>query len=103
MIYAPFPLEGISIMKKKHCYSDDVISRLNKIAGHVYGISKMVEEQKSCAEILLQISAIRAAIMKVGRIVLDEHIEECIIDKIEDKEIKKNIRLFTIALSRLIP
>jgi DNA-binding FrmR family transcriptional regulator len=89
-------------MNNQHASSPDVISRLSKIEGHVRGIVKMVEQHKPCNEILLQISAIQAAISKVGEIVLTNHIEECIVSKIEDKEIKKNVRLFKDAMSRLI-
>lgn len=89
-------------MDNKHANSHDVLNRLSKIEGHVRGIVKMVEQDKPCNEILLQISAIQAAISKVGEIVLTDHIEECIVSKIEDKEIKKSIRLFKDAMSRLI-
>jgi DNA-binding FrmR family transcriptional regulator len=89
-------------MANKHANSDDVISRLRKIGGHVHGVAKMVEEEKSCDEILLQISAIRAALSKVGQIVLADHIEECIVHKIDDEAVKAEIRHFTAALSRLI-
>ena len=75
-------------MAKKHTNADDVISRLNKIGGHVHGVAKMVEQEKPCDEILLQISAIQSALSKVGQIVLASHIEECIVHKIDDKTSK---------------
>ncbi len=89
-------------MVKKHASSDDVISRLNKINGHVQGVARMVDTDKPCDEILLQISAIQAALSKVGQIVLANHIEECIVGRIKDKALKDEIRHFTAALSRLI-
>jgi len=89
-------------MTNKHANSDDVISRLNKIGGHVQGVARMVDTDKPCDEILLQISAIQAALSKVGQIVLANHIEECIVGRINDKALKDEIRLFTAALSRLI-
>ena len=89
-------------MKTKHSRSDDVISRLNKIGGHVNGVARMVEQDKPCDEILLQISAIQSALSKVGQIVLTHHIEECIVQRIGDDALKGEIRLFNTALSRLI-
>jgi DNA-binding FrmR family transcriptional regulator len=89
-------------MKTKHSRSDDVISRLNKIGGHVQGVARMVGQDKPCDEILLQISAIQSALSKVGQIVLVNHIEECIVQRINDAALKDEIRHFTAALSHFI-
>ncbi len=89
-------------MVKKNSGTEDVISRLNKIGGHVHGVARMVDQDKPCDEILLQISAIQSALSKVGQIVLANHIEECIVGRINDKALKDEIRIFTAALSRLI-
>ena len=89
-------------MKNRHSNSPDDIIRLNKIAGHIRGISRMVEQDKPCDELLHQISAIQAAISKVGQLVLTDHIEECIVSRINDEEMKTELRLFKTALSRLI-
>lgn len=89
-------------MVKKHTSSDGVISRLNKIGGHVNGVAKMVEQEKPCDEILLQISAVQSALAKVGQIVLSSHIEECVVQKIDDEDLKNEIKQFVAALSRLI-
>ena len=61
-----------------HKRREDVIKRLAKIEGHVRGIQRMVEENKECPDILLQLVAVRAAINKVGRLVLEDHVEVCI-------------------------
>lgn len=89
-------------MANKHTNADDVISRLSKIGGHVQGVAKMVGQDKPCDEILLQISAIQSALSRVGQIVLADHIEECIVQQIDDKAVKAEIRHLTAALSRLI-
>lgn len=52
--------------------------RLKKIAGQVKGIQRMVEEGKYCVDILIQIAAVRAALDKVGLIVLENHSRECL-------------------------
>ena len=67
---------------------DDVIKRLRRIEGQVKGIQKMVEEDKYCADILTQIAAVRAAINKVGGIVLEKHSRTCVKNALtsDDKE-----------------
>jgi DNA-binding FrmR family transcriptional regulator len=56
----------------------EVISRLSKIEGHIRGIKKMAEDGRSCEEILLQISAVKAAINKTGIVVLEDYLEDCV-------------------------
>jgi len=69
-----------------HKRRDDVIKRLAKIEGHVRGIRRMVDKDKDCPDILLQLAAVRAAINKVGRIVLEDHVETCIAQAAKDGE-----------------
>ena len=49
-----------------------------RIEGHVRGVERMIEEDKSCPDILLQIAAVREALNKVGRIVFEDHLENCV-------------------------
>lgn len=67
---------------------DALKKRLNRIEGQVKGIQKMVDEERYCVDILIQISAIRSAIDKVGTIILENHIKGCVAESIkhDDKE-----------------
>jgi DNA-binding FrmR family transcriptional regulator len=58
-------------------YKMDIGKRLNRIEGQVKGIRRMIEEDKNCVEVLTQIAAVRAAINKVGGIVLEKHSKTC--------------------------
>ena len=53
--------------------------RLARIEGQVRGVSRMVEEDRYCIDVLTQISAIRAALDKVALGLLDEHARHCLI------------------------
>lgn len=57
---------------------EDILKRLRRIEGQVKGIQKMIEEEKYCGDILTQISAVRAAVNKVGTLVLKNHSMTCI-------------------------
>ncbi len=61
----------------------DIISRLKKIEGQVKGIQKMVDEEKCCSDVMLQIAAIRSAINRVGGIMMDRYIRECMVDTVK--------------------
>ena len=55
-----------------------LLNRLNRIAGQVKGVAKMVEEDRYCIDILTQIQAIRAALSKVETELLKDHIGHCV-------------------------
>ena len=59
-------------------YKKNIQRRLNKIEGQVKGIQRMVEDEKTCVDILTQIAAIRAAINKVGGIILERYSKDCL-------------------------
>lgn len=61
-----------------------VIRRLRRIEGQIKGIQKMVEEEKFCGDILTQVSAARAALNSAGGIILENYINVCIKDYIEE-------------------
>jgi DNA-binding FrmR family transcriptional regulator len=56
---------------------DDLLNRLKKIEGQVKGIQRMVEEEKCCSDVMIQISAIRSAINKVGGMMIEKYVMEC--------------------------
>ncbi|KAJ52769.1 DNA-binding FrmR family transcriptional regulator [Clostridium tetanomorphum] len=55
----------------------DILNRLKRIEGQVKGIEKMVDNESTCKEILIQVAAIRAAINKVGTLVLENYAKGC--------------------------
>nr|WP_243113690.1 metal-sensitive transcriptional regulator [Desulfofundulus salinum] len=57
---------------------EDLLSRLKKIEGQIRGIQKMIEEDRYCVDILLQISATRAALQKVALSLLRSHTRGCV-------------------------
>ena len=53
-------------------------ARLNRIAGQVAGIQRMVEDDRYCVDVLLQIAAVRGALDQLGKVVLGGHVETCV-------------------------
>jgi len=58
--------------------NETLIKRLRRIEGQVKGIQKMIEEEKHCSDILIQIAAVRAALNSVGGLVLENYMKSCI-------------------------
>ena len=55
-----------------------VVKRLGRIEGQVRGLSKMVEDDRYCIDIVTQISAVRAALRRVEEEVLKDHVAHCV-------------------------
>jgi len=62
---------------------DSTRRRLLSIKGQVQGIQQMIDDEKYCVDILIQLSAVRAALGKVSAIVLKRHVESCVVSAIE--------------------
>ncbi|MBE6059424.1 MULTISPECIES: metal-sensing transcriptional repressor [unclassified Clostridium] len=72
-----------------HKNTKAVINRLSRAIGHLEAVKKMVEEGRDCSEVLVQVSAVKSAINNIGKIILQDHIENCVVDAVEtgDKKV----------------
>lgn len=69
----------------KQCMDVDAINmRLKKIEGQIRGIQKMVNDDKSCEDILVQIGAAKSALHKTGQVILEGHMHHCVLDGIKE-------------------
>lgn len=57
-------------------------NRLSRIIGQLNGISRMLDENRYCGDILTQIAAVESALQSFGYIVLQEHMETCVIEEV---------------------
>lgn len=83
-----------------HKRRDDVIKRFARIEGHVRGVKRMVEADKDCPPILLQIAAVRAALDKVSQIILEDHIETCVVKAVQEGREDEAIKELRDAVAR---
>lgn len=76
-----------------HTHTKAVLNRLSRAIGHMESIKRMVENGRDCSEVLIQLSAVKSAINNTGKIILQDHIEHCIVDAVEngDKEAIKEL------------
>jgi len=63
-----------------------IVNRLKRIEGQVRGIQKMVEEDRYCVDILVQISAIQSALKQTGFTITERHMKHCVTDSIKNGE-----------------
>lgn len=83
---------------------EDLLKRLRRIEGQVRGIQRMVEQDKYCVDILIQISAIRSALDNAGLILLEDHTRGCVAKAIRNgnDEADSAITELTEALKRFV-
>jgi CsoR family transcriptional regulator, copper-sensing transcriptional repressor len=62
----------------------DILRRLAYIEGHLQGVRRMVEEDKYCVDVLKQTYAVRRAIEKLEALILENHLQGCVVSGIKD-------------------
>ena len=61
-----------------------MLNRLSRAIGHLEAVKRMVEEGRDCTDVLIQIAAVRSAVNNVGKIILQDHIDHCIVEAVEE-------------------
>jgi DNA-binding FrmR family transcriptional regulator len=78
--------------------SENLHRRMNKIIGQLNAINRMMDEDVPCEDILMQINAAKAALHKVGQVVLEGHLSHCVRDGIEHGNPDRTIEDFARAV-----
>ena len=98
-------LEDGTVVTPTHTHSHEhtkaVLNRLSRAIGHLESIKKMVENGRDCSEVLIQLSAVKAAINNTGKVILQDHIQHCLVDAIESGDMKE-IEELNKAIDRFI-
>lgn len=84
-----------------HSNKKAVLARLKRLRGHLDSVIRMVEDDRDCAEVLVQLAAVRSAINNVGKVILQDHIKECISEAVANGEQEK-IDELNVAIAQFI-
>jgi CsoR family transcriptional regulator, copper-sensing transcriptional repressor len=85
-----------------HPNKKKVVNRLARIEGHVRSIKEMVDADRDCSEVLIQIAAVRKALDNTAKVILKEHLEHCILHAIEKGDGSKSLEDFETAIDRYL-
>lgn len=88
-------------MEHHHENTKTVLNRLSRAIGHMEAVKKMIEDGRDCSEVLIQISAVKSAINNVGKIILKDHINHCVVDAVKEND-QKLIEDLSIAIDKFI-
>ena len=88
--------------KTKHTHPDHraELARVSRAIGQLEGIRKMIEEERYCADILVQLRAVHSAVRGVEAAILEKHLESCVREAFESKD-STTMRRKIVELTRL--
>lgn len=81
-----------SDIKHRHSHSHDeehkkkVCNRLSKVIGHLESIKRMVQDDRDCSEVLIQLMAVKSALSSTEKYILKEHLSHCIVDAVKEND-----------------
>ena len=79
---------------------EKLCQRIKRVEGQLGGIRKMLEDDKPCDEIIIQLNSAKAALQKISQIVLEDHLDHCVIDALRDGNGEVQIDSLKRALSQ---
>ncbi len=85
----------------KHTQRRAAINRMSRAIGHMNAVKEMLENNRDCSDILIQLSAVRAEITNVSKVILKDHLEHCLSDAIRSDDEEMMHRLMD-AVDRLL-
>ncbi len=84
-----------------HEHTKQVLNRLARAIGHLESVKRMVEDGRDCPDVLIQLSAVTAAINNTSKIILKDHIEHCVVDAVKTGD-QQELDELARAIDRLI-
>ena len=87
--------------KHHHEHTTDVVNRLSRAIGHLQAVKRMVEEGEDCADVLIQLSAVRSAINNAGKVLLKDHIDHCIVEAARSGD-QETLKALSDAIDRFV-
>ena len=99
----------MSEVRHNHVHSPDdykrMIDRISRIIGHANAIRTMMEEQRDCTDILIQISAVQSALNSLSKAMLKDHIDQCVAHALahgDEAEKKQSMKSLNEAIEKFI-
>jgi DNA-binding FrmR family transcriptional regulator len=72
---------------------ENALKRLKTVEGHIRGIERMVEQEEYCIDVIRQIQAVQSALNKVSTMILEEHLNSCLITAVRGEDVSERERV----------
>ena len=93
------------VCRRKHREATEergMMNRLNRIEGQIRGIKAMVENERYCVDILIQVAAVQAALNSFSKVLLEHHIKSCVVDDIKSGDSDATVEELCRLLQKLM-
>lgn len=85
----------------KHEHTKAVLNRISRAIGHLGSVKTMIENDRDCSDILIQLSAVKAEITNLSKVILKDHIDHCIVDSIKNND-EESVALLKNAIDKML-
>lgn len=85
----------------QHKNTKAVLNRMSRAIGHFQSVKKMVEDGRDCSDILIQLSAVKAEVESISKVILKDHLDHCIVDAVKNNDEETIVKLKN-AIDKLI-
>ncbi len=91
-------------MEHEHIHTSkrQVLNRLARIEGHVRSVREMVDNNRDCPEVLIQIAAVRKALDNTAKVILKDHLEHCILHALANGKGEQSLADLEMAIDRYL-
>ncbi|HEY5476950.1 MAG TPA: metal-sensitive transcriptional regulator [Tepidiformaceae bacterium] len=77
-----------------------LLDRLARVEGQIRGLRKMLEEERACTDVLTQLLAARSGLEQAGLLILDKHLEDCVLEGVDlepsaQAQLRETLRLWS--------
>lgn len=86
---------------EEHEHTKAVLNRISRAVGHLNAVGKMIEDGRDCSEVLIQLSAVRAEIAGVSKVILKDHLDHCVVQAVRQGD-EQAIEMLKGAIERLL-
>ncbi|MGE5474683.1 MAG: metal-sensitive transcriptional regulator [Ignavibacteriales bacterium] len=88
------------MQKYQHHDVEKLCQRISRIEGQLGGIRKMLENDKPCDEVIIQLNSAKAALQKISQIILEDHLDHCVLDALREGKGEVQVESLKRALSQ---
>ena len=85
----------------EHVHTKAVLNRISRATGHMNSVKKMIEDGRDCSEVLIQLSAVRAEIVNISKIILKDHLDHCVVKALRENG-EEGIKQLQEAIDKLL-
>jgi DNA-binding FrmR family transcriptional regulator len=84
--------EDIDTVQPVNAEAEAILNRLRRIEGQIRGIHRMLAEDRVCEDVVTQLMAARSSLDQVGLLIIDRHIDRCLVGDAQPEEALRNLQ-----------